>query len=389
MLLFFAIFITSKVDHPVYFVPGLFSSNLTLTYNNYAKHYYCPKSLNQEFVWPNPKYQNSPTLSNCLVDFLAQNYDPITNTLSDLPGVVWKAGEIGESHTSVICQLIDYFFKQHGYTNDNFKSVPYDWRLAVSSHFLEGGLFSRLKASIEETYTINSNTPVVMIGYSLGTLISHTFLMQYCDEEWRQKYIFRIIFQCPAICGASIATLSFFYNLLIKSSLPYVSNDLLSKLPSRIPSLINLFPNYEVFTDPIIYGPNSQVFTAKNVSKALEYSTAYRNNAFKIFKTIEPYISNGPQDPKIPTLVIYNSVIPTVYSMSLSKTWEFQDVQYQGGDSTVPKVGPEWLCKNWENIQCYDLHCSDLNTCDHGNSIYQPTTLALFYNFTTEEPIYI
>jgi lysophospholipase-3 len=48
--------------------------------------------------------------------------------------------------------------------------------------------FTALKGLIEETYTLNGNTKVVMIAHSMGNIVFLYFL-NHMDQSWKDKYI--------------------------------------------------------------------------------------------------------------------------------------------------------------------------------------------------------
>ncbi|KAA6371304.1 MAG: putative phosphatidylcholine-sterol O-acyltransferase [Streblomastix strix] len=64
----------------------------------------------------------------------------------------------------------------------------YDYRLSGPTNVKKFGFFADLQNLIEKAYNINGRK-AVLLGHSLGTLISHHFLSSYVTAEWKKKYL--------------------------------------------------------------------------------------------------------------------------------------------------------------------------------------------------------
>eukprot|EP01089_Gocevia_fonbrunei_P014427 TRINITY_DN3950_c1_g1_i1.p1 TRINITY_DN3950_c1_g1~~TRINITY_DN3950_c1_g1_i1.p1 ORF type:complete len:456 (+),score=85.49 TRINITY_DN3950_c1_g1_i1:1-1368(+) len=92
-----------------------------------------------------------------------------------------------------------------GYTDDNLRAVPYDWRLPP--HYLEerDGYFTKLELIIEDMYIINGNKPVMLISHSMGSRVVQYFCELILNTKGKtlgQKWIDTYVHTHIA-CGAS------------------------------------------------------------------------------------------------------------------------------------------------------------------------------------------
>ena len=72
MFNFFIYFTISK--NPLFLFHGITGSSILVTYNNFAKYYYCPKELNRSKIWINSEYLSYPK-SNCFLDMLKVEFN--------------------------------------------------------------------------------------------------------------------------------------------------------------------------------------------------------------------------------------------------------------------------------------------------------------------------
>lgn len=67
------------------------------------------------------------------------------------------------------------------------------------------GYYSQLTKLVEDTYTINNNSKVVLLGHSLGNLVLLYFLNQK-TQEWKDKFIGSFV-TLSAPWGGSVKTI--------------------------------------------------------------------------------------------------------------------------------------------------------------------------------------
>lgn len=90
----------------------------------------------------------------------------------------------------------------------NLLAVPYDWRVSPQGLQERYQYFSNLKQKIEELFTSNENTPVVIIAHSMGNRVTQYFLEWLKEENsttgqsWIDQHIERYIAVSPPWIGA-------------------------------------------------------------------------------------------------------------------------------------------------------------------------------------------
>ena len=113
---------------------------------------------------------------------------------------------------------------------------------------LNGEYLKKLKALIEETFSINGNQPVVLVCHSLGCPYSLIFLNQQ-TSDWKDKYL-RAWLTISAPWGGAVKTLGLYasgYTLGISHLL--VSPLKLRPFQRSIKSSVYLLPSKDFWTD--------------------------------------------------------------------------------------------------------------------------------------------
>jgi|GEM_PF-1802413 len=113
---------------------------------------------------------------------------------------------IFQERTRYFEALIDRL-KNNGYTDSNLKAAPYDWRTAPKGLIDRYDYFNHLQQIIEQLYTQNNSTPIVIIAHSLGNRITQYLLQTIKNnpnlgQTWIDKYIARYIAVSPPWLGA-------------------------------------------------------------------------------------------------------------------------------------------------------------------------------------------
>ncbi|KAJ9587279.1 hypothetical protein L9F63_019210, partial [Diploptera punctata] len=203
---------------PIILVPGDGGSQVEAKLNKQdAVHYLCEKKTTDFFnIWLNMELL-VPVIIDCWIDNMKLVYDNVTRTTSNTPGVKTRIPGFGNT-TSV--EWLDpseafpgAYFKDIanilitlGYQrNVSLRGAPYDFRKAPNEN---GDYFVKLKALIEETYSMNDNTPVLIVAHSMGGPMSLHFLHMQ-STSWKQKYI-RALVALSGAWGGSVKALKVF-----------------------------------------------------------------------------------------------------------------------------------------------------------------------------------
>lgn len=356
---------------PVLLLPGIYGSNLYSTYDNFAKHWYCSSKTNHDIFWVNLKFV-VPPIYNCLFEMMACKYDAATDKVTSADGLSVEiedfGGENGISYVDTgvfgyhfiesFAPMIDYF-KSKGYVlKKDLFGVPYDWRLALDP--LREQFFPQLKQLVEEAYSKNGNQKVVILGYSCGGLMLHNFFTSYVNQDWKNKYVHKVIMLAPTFAGSS-ETLDVAWNQYFPI-VPFIKNDIIRNSIQHVPVINALFPNHHVFqNDTIIVDPDGKEIKAPQLQDWLIKQGKYTGDAVEIVKKNLKWLQMKPESLGLPTYMIYNSGVDTTYQMKFkSGTWDDPEFTKQPGDGTVPAKGPEYACNNWKDNNGKPIVCHDV-----------------------------
>ncbi|KAL3937493.1 MAG: hypothetical protein SGARI_002102 [Bacillariaceae sp.] len=86
-------------------------------------------------------------------------------------------------------------FKKRGYNMNgktNLMAAPYDWRVSPDELEARDKYFSRTMSMVQKLYKQNDNSPVILIGHSMGCKCAHYFL-NFCEQNGGQKWIDKYI----------------------------------------------------------------------------------------------------------------------------------------------------------------------------------------------------
>lgn len=165
--------------YPVILVPGDGGNQVHAKLNkSAAPHYLCQlKTKDYDLLWFNFK-DLSPYALDCFVDNMKLVYDPETRRTRDTDGVNVRILGFGDTDTveyldSGKYSVTGYFdvitaalVKKFNYVRGvNVRGAPYDWRRSPDEF---EDYYANLTRLVEDTYTLNNNTKVILIAHSMG-----------------------------------------------------------------------------------------------------------------------------------------------------------------------------------------------------------------------------
>ncbi|KAA3669999.1 lysophospholipase III, partial [Paragonimus westermani] len=138
-------------------------------------------------------------------------------------------------------------------SNRTVRGAPYDFRRAPNENHV---FVSRLTKLVEETYEVNDNRAVVLLGHSLGALYTLYFLQQKTDA-WKRTYV-KAYVPLGGPFGGSVrallaATSGDNFGVFLRD--PLVFRD----LERSMPSIGLLLPNPRLWSsnEPLIFTPET------------------------------------------------------------------------------------------------------------------------------------
>lgn len=400
LLIMLFLFLTSLLClKPLLLVPGIYESNLIATASHYSSLWYCPDEFNHETIWFNHKYV-VPPLFNCLFELLQCNYDEETDTINSMPGVHIDVQDFGgdQGLSYIDHGLGDLHFvkslshmiktlKSFGYTvHKDLFGIPYDWRLVMSG-LVSTNFYEQFRLKIEEAYMLNNNQKVTLLGYSSGSLVVHHFLTDVIDEEWKTKYVEKIIFLAPAFSGSAFSIEALWKQYI--PIFPFLKSEEVKLTVQKMPVLYSLMPNYEVFEKmPIIYGPNNNTIYSKDVIQFLIENGKLQKEGILIMNKTIPFIKSAPTEVGLPVYLMYNDAFDTLSAFNISNGDIDNPIEINmPGDTTLTAFAQEYPCRGWSSentLICHNFNMKDFHFY-HMTMSYNTYIEHLIFNLTNND----
>eukprot|EP00529_Nitzschia_sp_RCC80_P014051 CAMPEP_0113478794 /NCGR_PEP_ID=MMETSP0014_2-20120614/20950_1 /TAXON_ID=2857 /ORGANISM="Nitzschia sp." /LENGTH=746 /DNA_ID=CAMNT_0000372017 /DNA_START=517 /DNA_END=2757 /DNA_ORIENTATION=- /assembly_acc=CAM_ASM_000159 len=116
--------------------------------------------------------------------------------ISGLEGVNYLSPGALTNHVSYVFGPVIDALQEAGYNSNpdklNLAASPYDWRVAPQELERRDQYFTKTMRMVETLYKDNDNTPVVLIGHSMGCKTAHYFLnfaLSAKGQEWLDTYV--------------------------------------------------------------------------------------------------------------------------------------------------------------------------------------------------------
>ncbi|XP_052229436.1 phospholipase A2 group XV-like [Dreissena polymorpha] len=329
--------------NPVVLVPGDGGSQIRARLNKPHKVApYCKKQT-QTFtdLWLDMK-ELTPLWINCFVDNMRLEYDNVTRTTKNSPGVETMIPGFGTTETveyldSVKIPLTKYFndivqaMVKWGYKrNVSVFGAPYDFRKAPNE--LKGYL-TTLQQLIERAYYNNNNQRVYMITHSMGSPVT-LYLLNRMTQAWKDKFIMGFI-SLAGVWGGALKPI----RLMITGDnlhIPLISPLKPRRMQRSMTSTAWLMPSDEFWKpdEVLVVSParNYTVRDYKQLFKDIDYETGYMT-----WEDTKGLV-NPLQAPQVEMHCLHGVDVPTAGRFLYDKsTWLKKNPKYvkDNGDGTV------------------------------------------------------
>jgi lecithin-cholesterol acyltransferase len=262
-----------------------------------------------------------------------------------------------------LVHLLDYFHDRGYVSKEDLFGAPYDWR--ANPVFIHDFL-DAYKALIEEIYD-RTQQPIAIFGYSAGGFATYLFLTRWVTQEWKDKYIDRVLFGSASQGGSvSAARVSWdhWYELLPD----FLKSDSMVKFIESTPTMYGQIPNFNIFSNrPLVIAPDGTGIYAKDYPQLLldhgkltDLGQIFMNRSWDLF-------TDQIVDPGVNAYILFNSGLPTPRTLSFENGWDQPYTILTGaGDGTVSGEGQYHMCNAWneavkhgKTIVCHDLNTSN------------------------------
>ncbi|XP_052894493.1 phospholipase A2 group XV-like [Anopheles moucheti] len=357
---------------PVIFVPGDGGSQMDAMIDKPSKvSILCQKHTTTFFnIWLN-KELLLPLVIDCWIDNIRLEYDNVTRTSRNAPGVVTRVPGFGQSetvewidpsHASVGAYFVNIAnaLVANGYVRDkSILGAPYDFRKGPTEH---KEYFLALKFLVEQTYTLNHDTPVTFIVHSMGAPMTLHFLQQQ-TADWKAKYIKRVISLAGAWAG-SVKALKV-YAIGDDLGAFALSGKVMRAEQITNPSLAWLLPS------PLFWKPNEVLARTQSRTYTMSQMDEFFDDldfpdGWEMRKDALPYALNFTA-PGVELHCLYGSNINTVESLDYQKSYDLSGtpvLKMGKGDGTVNARSLE-ACQQWTKQQKQPIVSKEFPGADH------------------------
>lgn len=367
---------------PVIMIPGDGGSQLDAKLSKtQVVHYVCEKTTNDFFnLWLNLELL-VPVVIDCWVDNIKLVYNVTTRKTESPPGVVTRVPDFG--NPSVV-EWLDpsqaspgAYFKDIGnmlvleglVRNVSLRGAPYDFRRAPNEH---QAFFGALKSLVEETFSSNGNSPVLLIAHSMGGPMSLVFLQQQ-TQAWKNKYIRALVTLSGAWAGSVKALKVFAVGDDLGSYV--LRQSILREMQITSPSLSWLLPSSLFWKESeVLVQTDGQNYTIKDLKQF--FDDINYPLGWEMRKDVEQYSLNFAA-PGVEVHCLHGFGVDTVDSL-VFKSGKFPDgypnFVYGDGDGTVNKRSLEG-CLHWVGKQKQKIYHQTFPKVDHMGILTDPKVL--------------
>ena len=362
---------------PAILIPPMLGNQIYVNVSNFEGPWYCPKNLENQAMWVSEEFI-VPPLTDCLALYLSSEWDnsenrPVNHTNVEVFPPDWGGlasmkfvdqGIFG-LHLAPVFDFIVKALLDAGYVEkQDLFGAPYDWRNAP--HNIEY-YYEALKDLIETAYHMNNNEKVCLYTYSCGGMVTHYFLTRKVSEEWKEKYIHKVIWASPSI-GGSMDAVTASYKHTFQYLPDFMLDDTIEQLFRTVPVLGSHLPNINAFSDePLVYGPNGEEIRKGEVLDWLVTYGFVREEDRKFFDYGKEIVNLDYEDPNVNSYFVFNAALNTsTAALNFTNGYnETAEIVYGLGDGTMGKDALYYPFNKWKNGnkgKALVLH--DFNTTD-------------------------
>ena len=279
---------------PIFLVPGLGGSSI--------------RNENNKVIWPPPIWRIFAP--NWLSD-LTTSYNHTSNKFY-LPHKNETCFELLSLYDNLITKLDEPYV------------MPYDFRLLGNKDYLES-YYEHFKKCIENKVNEN-NKKCSIVAHSLGGLIMHDYLLNYCSSKWKDTYINNLV-TINTPYGGSIYAVNTLHEKKIKY--PYTNRDIKFSFARYVSGILWVLPNKHYLSDKMLYRDFNKNYTFSDIQDVLTFldkeETYYLHNKHFGEKLIEIN-----KNTNVKTHILYSTGVPTLSCISSDGFHDYDD-----GDGTV------------------------------------------------------
>jgi hypothetical protein len=361
-----------KTIYPIVYLNALMGHSLEAKLENVkVPNWFCYKNSPFYQLWLNVKYYAFQWSTDCAVNVIKPVYNSKLNRMVNKPGVTVRPkdfGGINGLNYIDIDKTFPYFnvaikyLEKLGYeVGKSFRSGAFDWRKGATELLAEQDL-ENIKKLIEETYTMNGDKKIHLMGHSYGGPVGNFFLSDFVTQEWKNKYIKSFIPYGSPYDGSASTMLQL---LITTNRGPTHVNKAFSEIARSLSSTTWLLPQSIYWKDKLLMDTPKRKYYGNDI---IQYFKDYNmTDAIKNFANNQKYLKNKP--PNVPVNCFYGSNIQTATGYRISENNQVQRINFEDGDGTVPLRGLK-TCDSYSRRQDqkkYPVKVFEVNKLSHGD----------------------
>jgi len=369
------LFSKAKPLSPVILIPGFGGSRIQSRLNkSQAPHLFCRKTTSWYDLWLNIELL-IPLIIDCWIDNVKLVYDVNTRTTHNPVGVETRIPGWGDPDSVEMLDrglgksIFGQYFKEIGEAlvglgykkNVSLRGAPYDFRKAPNEL---GKFYDDLKQLIEETYNLNSQTPVSIICHSMGCPMSLYFLNKQ-SQQWKDTYLMRYITLAAPWGGLAKSVKVFAVGDDI--GVPVLSGKTLRRAQITMPSLAYLMPSNHFWTEEeVLVRTFTKDYTVNDIEdffQNLNYTTG-----LEMWKDTKDFLALEP--PNVETHCLIGTDLQTFEQLNYNGD-DFNSkpkIVYGDGDGTVNLKSLKG-CEKWVPLQEKEVHLFAFPHAEHYEGI--------------------
>jgi len=348
--------------HPVVMVPGIFGTVLNIEADipsSVSVPWYCKRKISETRLWINAAMQIELP---CFYTYIGENFSIEKKKWEHAEGVNITVAKWGTTYavdtldpSALLKKAIPYYhdmieaLKKVGYIDGvNMVGGGYLWHEVPTDEWAH-----RLMSLVEDMYSKNGNTPVIMVCHSMGAPFSY-FMLQTAGDEWIKKYIHKLIYVAPAWMG-SLNALNFMFDGF-DHAIP-IAGKVLAPLSRHIPTVWMLLPWADAFKGDTMATSPSKNYTFDMLAELLkDIGADYVDEKLESTMGIYSKYNNYAKPPPVPVITHLGTGLKTVESIYFKKdlkpcdpdgTWTEDGRNYGDGDGTVPIKSLKYPTEKW------------------------------------------
>ncbi|XP_056648144.1 phospholipase A2 group XV-like [Diorhabda sublineata] len=384
LTLFFLLLLFEQIKtnlNPVILIPGDGGSQLEARLNKTQRiHYFCDLSTADFFnIWLNLELL-MPLVIDCWIDNVKLIYDNTTRITRNNDGVEirvpgWGGTESVEwldpSHTSTGAYFKDVSntLVTMGYVrNHSIKGAPYDFRKAPNEN---GDFFVQLKVLVEDTYSENNNSAVVLLVHSMGGPMALRFLNMQ-TQAWKNQYIAGLI-SLAGVWGGSMKAIKV-YAIGDNLGSFALRESVMREEQITSPSLAWLLPS-KLFWKPdeVLVQTSKKNYTIDDLEEFFQGIDFM--DGWEMRKDTEKYQLDF-KPPGVEVHCLYGTDVQTVerlYYKPGTDLTGYPTLIYGDGDGTVNRRSLEG-CRHWQTLQKQKVFVQQSPKIEHLQILHDKST---------------